>query len=118
MKCPGLDAGDAGFVGDVGESAVAVVVIENVAAELGDEEIGKAVVVVIAPDAAEAVAGAGDAGLFGDIGESAVAVVAIEGVADGNAAIVADRGHSRSRCPASRLCQSRRRRRRGQILRG
>jgi hypothetical protein len=44
-------------------------------------------VVVVAPDAAEPVAGAGDAGFFGDVGESADTVIAIERVAYFNAAI-------------------------------
>ena len=83
-----LHARDAGLVGHIGEGAIAVVVIENVAPELRDVEIGKAVVVVVAPDAPQAVAGAGNAGLFGDVGEGAVAVVAIERVANGNAAVV------------------------------
>ena len=54
--------GDAGFRGDVGEGAVAVVVIENVAAEAGDVEVGPAVVVVVADGSAHGEAGSGEAG--------------------------------------------------------
>src|SRR5262249_18646995 len=89
MELAGFEARDAGFCCDIGESAVAVVVVEQVGAELRDEEIGEAVVVVVAPDAAEAVVGAGDAGGVGDVGEGAVAVVAVEGVLFGDVAVVA-----------------------------
>ena len=89
VELAGFEAGDAGFFCDVGESAVAVVVIQDVGAELRDVEIGEAVVVVVAPDAAEAVVCAGDACGVGDIGEGAVGVVAIESVFDGDVAVVA-----------------------------
>ena len=62
--------------------------IKNVAAVLGNEQVGKSVVVIIAPDTAQAVTCTGNAGLFGDIGESAIAVVSIERIADGDAAVV------------------------------
>ena len=77
---PGFHSRNAGFIGDVGERAVAIVVIKDIASELGDKEIGEAVVVVVAPNAAEAIAGAGDAGFVGDVGERAVAVVVIKRV--------------------------------------
>ena len=89
MERARFEAADAGFGGDVGKRAIAVVVIENVASELGNEEIGETVVVVIAPNAAEAVVCAGDAGGVGDVGEGPVAIVAIEGVFDLDAAVVA-----------------------------
>ena len=41
-------SGDAGLLGHIGESAVAVVVIENAATVLRDVEVGKAVAVVVA----------------------------------------------------------------------
>ena len=41
-------SGDAGLLADVGEGAVAVVVIENVFAEVADEQIVVAVIVVVA----------------------------------------------------------------------
>ena len=75
-------SGNAGFFGDVGEGAVAIVAIENAAAILRDVEIGETVGVVVANGDAHAVAAAGDAGFFGDIRERAVAIVAVEGVAE------------------------------------
>ncbi len=74
-------SGDAGFGGDVGESAVAIIVIENAAGILRDVEIGEAVGVVIADGDAHAVGVSGHAGFFGDVGEGAVAIIAIERVA-------------------------------------
>jgi len=74
-----LHAPDSSLVRDIRESAVAVIVIKDVLAVLGDEEIGETVVVVVAPDAAEAVAGAGDTSFFRDISERAIAVVAVNG---------------------------------------
>ena len=52
--CAGRPAaiGDAGFGGDVSECAVAVVVIENVAAEASYVEIWPAIIVVVADRAA------------------------------------------------------------------
>jgi len=67
--------GDAGFFADVGESAVAIVVIENIFAEVGDEEIFEAIVVVVADADTLAPAVATDAGLRGDIGESAITII-------------------------------------------
>ena len=49
--------------------------------EAGDEEIGMAVVVVVADGDAHVVSGAGEAGGVGYVGEDAVAVVAEEAVA-------------------------------------
>src|SRR5580693_7649863 len=67
---------EAGAFGDVGEGAVAIVVIQNVLAVVGDEEIIVAVVVVVADAAGLAPAGTGvEAGTFGDIGEGAVAII-------------------------------------------
>src|SRR5262249_42320385 len=60
------------------ERSVAVVAVEDLVAVVGDEQIGVAVVVVVAGADALAPAAAGDAGLRGDVGERAVAVVPIE----------------------------------------
>ena len=84
-------SGDAGFLGHVGERAVAVVVIEDAAAVLRDVEVGEAVAVVVADRDAHAVAAAGDAGLFGHVGECAVAIVAIERVAQRAGGVVRSR---------------------------
>ena len=70
---------DTSFRGDVGESAVAVVVIEDGAAVASHVEIGIAVVVEVADgDSLAVVAFAADAGFFSDVGESSVAVVVIK----------------------------------------
>ena len=71
------------FAGDLGESAVAVVVKKGIGAPPHEIKVGPAVVVVIAPAAVHAGAffiriHVGQAGLGSDIGESAVAVVPIE----------------------------------------
>src|SRR5205814_456719 len=68
-------AGDASFFADVGEGAVAVVVVEDVFPEVRDEEIVEAVVIVIADADALSPAGMKQAGFGGDVGESAVAIV-------------------------------------------
>jgi len=66
---------DAGFFGDFGEGAVAVIVIETILAEVADEEIVEAVVVVIAEAAALSPARVGDAGSECDVSERAVAII-------------------------------------------
>ncbi len=68
-------AGDAGLLAHIGERAVAVVVVENILAEVGDEQIFEAVVVVVADADALSPAGVRHAGLRGDVGEGAVAIV-------------------------------------------
>ena len=72
---------EAGGFGDVGEGAVAVVAIEDDAAEAADEEVGEAVVVEVADGCAHRPAGIADAGFVGDVGEGAVVVVVVEGAA-------------------------------------
>src|SRR5207253_3232230 len=47
----GLGGRNAGLVSDIGERTVAVVVVQDIAAVLGDVEIGETVVVVVPPDA-------------------------------------------------------------------
>ena len=69
---------DAGFAGDVGESAVAVVVKQDVVSPEAAEQIVPAVVVVVADADAGLPAGARQAGFFGDVGEGAVAIVFVE----------------------------------------
>ena len=69
---------ETGFFGDVGESAVAIIVQENVVPPKRDEKIGEAVVIVIAGADALAPSDERDAGFLGDVGESAVAIIVIE----------------------------------------
>ena len=78
-SAPGFaGAGDAGFFADVGERAVAVVVVEDVFSVVGDVEIFAAVVVVVADADALAPAGVQQAGFLGDVGERAVVIVVVE----------------------------------------
>ena len=76
---PGFSvAGNFGFLADVGEGAVSVVVVEDVFAVVGDVKIFPAVVVVVADAYALAPPGVSQAGFCRDVGESAVMVVAIK----------------------------------------
>src|SRR6266849_2805646 len=79
---------DLGLDGNVGESSVSIVVVENVATVLGNKQVGESVVVVVAPDAAQAVTGAVNASPVGDICKRAIAIVPIKRIADGNATLV------------------------------
>ncbi len=63
------------FSRDVRECAVSVVVIQNVLAERGDENIVEAVVVVIADANALSPAVMDQTGFCGDVGEGAVAII-------------------------------------------
>jgi hypothetical protein len=69
---------DAGFFADVGEGAVAIVVIEDILAVVGYVQILEAVVIVIADADALAPAAVREAGFLGDIGKRAVVIVAVE----------------------------------------
>ena len=66
----------ASLLADIGERAVAVVVIQNVLAEVGDEQIVPAVVVIVADANALSPSRVRDAGLRGHVGEGAVAIIA------------------------------------------
>src|SRR5205807_10541569 len=66
------------FFADVGERAVAVVVIENIFAVVGDIKIFEAVIVVVTDAHALSPAGVSQARFFGDIGERAVVIVVVE----------------------------------------
>ena len=57
-------ARDAGLCADIGERAVAIVVIENVLAEIGDEQVVPAVVVVVADAASLTPAGMRESSLL------------------------------------------------------
>ena len=62
--------------------------VENVATVLGNKQVGESVVVIVAPNATQAVTSPGDACLVRDICESAIAIVSIERIPDGNATVV------------------------------
>ena len=78
-------AAEPGTRGDVLEAAVAEVVVEGIGPPSGDEEVGAAVVVVVADgDPVPVAAGQrGQAGRGGGVLEPAVAAVAEEAVAEG-----------------------------------
>ena len=79
---PSSFVGNASFRSDVGESSVAIIVIENRAAITGDVQIRVSVVVEVADgNTLTIVTFAAYAGLFRDIGESAVAVVVVKSAA-------------------------------------
>ena len=68
------------FRGDIGERAVAIVVKELIAVDVGQKQVGPAVVVVVAHRHAHPVAGSGDSGALGDVGERSIAVVVKQAV--------------------------------------
>jgi len=63
------------FFADVSEGAVAVVAVENIFSEVGDEEIVETIVIVVADTDSLSPAGMEQAGFGGDVGEGAVAIV-------------------------------------------
>src|ERR1700741_4458253 len=67
---------EAGLFGYVGESAVAIVVIEGISINASHKNVLKTVIVVVSDGHAGVIAGAFKAGLLGHIGESALAIVA------------------------------------------
>src|SRR6185503_9647206 len=89
MELPGFESGDTSLVGYVSKGTVAIVVVEHVAAVLGDEKVWKSVVVIVTPNATEAVRRTRYAGFLSHIREGTLAIVTVESVFDGNAAIVA-----------------------------
>ena len=71
--------GDAEHGGDIDERAVASIVIEPIAVgQVGDVEVGQAVVVVVAPGHSLAEPIVGHAGRDGDVLEGAVAAIVVE----------------------------------------
>src|SRR4029079_10892100 len=67
---------------NVGECAVAIVVIQNAWPVAGNKQIKVAVVVVVARGAPLAVARSGDAGLLSDVSKFPVAAAAIDVIRD------------------------------------
>src|SRR5208282_6023841 len=65
----------------IGEGSVAVVAIESILTEVGDEEILKAVVVVVADADAHRPTGIEQAGLSSDVGERTIAIVLVKAIA-------------------------------------
>src|SRR5579871_347737 len=79
---------DACFIRNIRKCAVAIVVIEDVAPKLRDEQVRIPIVVVIPPDATEAITSAGNTRLIRDVGKGEIAIVAIKRVARGDSSIV------------------------------
>src|SRR5262249_1120728 len=73
--------GHAGFLGNVSESAVAVITVKNALAVLRDVEIGEAVPVVVADSSTLPVSACGDTGFLRHVCERAIAVVVVKRVA-------------------------------------
>ena len=68
---------DSSFPCDVGKSAVAVVVEEDVVSPEAAEQVVPAIVVVVADADSSLPASASQAGFFGDVGESSVAIILV-----------------------------------------
>src|ERR1700689_1441150 len=68
-------SGQSGLLSNIGDGAVAVVVIESIVVHAADENVLVAVVVIIADRRADVETSAGQSCLFGGIGEVAAAIV-------------------------------------------
>src|ERR1700689_1787298 len=68
----------AGGPGDIGESAVAIVVEEMALSKSGDEDVIETVVVIVADCHSHAEHGHGQSGLAGYIGKSSIAIVVVQ----------------------------------------
>ncbi len=79
--------GYAGFLGHIGKSAVAIVVVQDAFAVLRDVQVGEAVAIVVADCHALAVPAGCHSRLLGHVGERAIAIIAIERVAQGRIGI-------------------------------
>src|SRR5713101_3531987 len=79
---PAALVGDTGLGGDIGEGAIAIVVVENGAAVAGDVDVRVAIVVEVTDGHALAVMPfAADPRFFGDVAERTITVVVIQGAA-------------------------------------
>ncbi len=65
----------AGFLGDIGKRAIAVVAIEDVLTVVADEEVVPTVVVVVTDTATLTPTGSTETGLDSDIGKSAITII-------------------------------------------
>ena len=74
---PAIGITYASFDGDIGESAIVIIVVEHRIFEIGDVKVFPAIVVVVAHRHSETPAAAREARLNGHISESAVMIVAI-----------------------------------------
>ena len=81
-----VDAGleESGFLRDIDEGAVAVVVVETILAIAGDEDVVEAIVVVVADADAHGPDSVAEASFFGDVGKGAVAIIFVEAITGTN----------------------------------
>jgi hypothetical protein len=69
---------DSRFFGNVGESPIAVIVIEVIASQTGDVDIDPSIAIVIAGCHSHGPTRIGQPRLFGNVGKRAVAIVVVE----------------------------------------
>jgi len=88
--CPSAPSAAAhpGFGGDVGEGAIAIVVVENVAAKVGNQEIHVAVVVVVTGGHTHSVQAALKASLLRHVSERPIAIVPVKAVPEARVGFV------------------------------
>src|SRR5258708_39835456 len=67
-----------GFRGDIGERAIAIVVVEHAPIEIGNIKVFPAVIVVVADGGAKSPTAMREARLGRHLGESAIAVIVVE----------------------------------------
>ena len=71
-----------GLSSDIGERAVAIVVVERVPVDAANEQVRVAIIVIITDSNANIVARAGEARFLGDVGEDAIAIVAVKPIVE------------------------------------
>src|SRR5579859_2116360 len=81
-----LERANSGFIRNIGECPVAIIVIQHIAPELSDIEIGKTIVVIVSPRASKSISGAGNTSRLRHVPKRTVAVVLIQSVLPGNPA--------------------------------
>ena len=78
--CGPAGRGNAGFISHISEGAIAVVVIENIAAITRDIEINPTIAIVIAGGDAHAEGATSHSGFVGHVCERAIVVVMVKGI--------------------------------------
>ena len=68
------------FCCDVGERAISIVPVQGIPAQVGDEQVGVAIVVIVSCGHSHPVRRTMHTGIFCDIGECAVPVIVIQAV--------------------------------------
>src|SRR6266576_2646392 len=70
--------GDAGFISQISEGAITVIVIKNIAPITRDKEIDPTIAIVIAGCGAHAKGATSDSGFVGDVSKRAVMIVVVK----------------------------------------